>query len=331
MHGHAEGRRPFAGRWARAVFFVLVISLLVFSSSAARNPASRVYSATFAPSRAQADPVIAGAGDIACPSDIPTDRTCHQRATSDLLVAMNPTAVFNAGDDQYESGTLSAFLSYYGPTWGRLKAITHPVAGNHEYLTPGAAGYFDYFGPAAGDRSKGYYSLEVGAWHLIVLNSNCGELPAGTGADGCDEGSPQNDWLEQDLAASTSLCTLALWHHPRFSSGVHGNDTSMGSFWDDLYASGADVVINGHDHDYERFAPQDPAGGFDPASGIREFVVGTGGRHYDPWGIPQPNSQRRNRITYGVLKLTLHGSSYDWEFVPEAGQTFTDRGRSACH
>jgi hypothetical protein len=278
-----------------------------------------------------ADPIVAAAGDIACLSSIPTGMECHQQATSDLLVAMNPAAVFDLGDNQYQKGALTAYQTYYGPTWGRLFAVTHPAPGNHEYLTPGATGYFDYFGSLAGDPDKGYYSLDVGTWHVIVLNSNCAQLPPGTGADGCDEGSPQNDWLEQDLAASTAPCTLAIWHHPRFSSGMKGNQVITGPFWDDLYAAGAEVVLSGHDHVYERFAPQDPTGASDPTNGIREFVVGTGGKSHDPWSTFKPNSQKRNRLTFGVLQLTLHPASYNWQFVPESGGTFTDRGSTACH
>ena len=299
--------------------------LVAFFASTAR------LSAGATPGSGRADPVIAAAGDIACASSIPTDATCHQQATSDLLVAMNPSAVLDLGDNQYEKGALRAFQTYYDPTWGRLFSVTHPAAGNHEYQTPGATGYFEYFGSLAGDPDKGYYSLAIGTWHVIVLNSNCTQLPSGTGADGCDEGSPQNDWLELDLAANTAMCTMAIWHHPRFSSGTHGNALTVGAFWDDLYAFGADVVLNGHDHDYERFAPQDPNGAFNPASGIREFVVGTGGRSHDPWGPFQPNSQKRNRVTFGVLKLVLHPTSYNWQFVPEAGQTFTDSGKTSCH
>ena len=212
-------------------------------------------------------PLVAAGGDIACDpassrfaGGAGTSSSCRQRATSDLMLGRPLSALLVLGDIQYEEGTLSAFQASYHPSWGRLNSIVRPVPGNHEYETPGAAGYFDYFnGPGVqngpgGARGKGYYSFDVANWHIIALNSNCTE------AGGCEEGSAQNEWLEADLAAHPSTCTLAYWHHPRFSSGPHGNSTSVRPFWDDLYAAGADVVLNGHDHLYERFARQDPAG-----------------------------------------------------------------------
>jgi hypothetical protein len=283
------------------------------------------------PRASRDDPVIAAAGDIACASATPTPTTCHQQATSDLLVAMPLTAVLTLGDDQYEKGALGAYQAFYGPTWGRELAITHPAVGNHEYLTPGASGYFTYFGAAAGDATKGYYSVDIGTWHVVVLNSNCTEIDPGPALQGCAKGSPQESWLRQDLQSSTATCTMAVWHHPRFSSGTHGNDTQMQALWKDLYTSNADVLLVGHDHDYERFAPQNANGGPDPVRGIREFVVGTGGRSHDPFGVPKPNSEVRDNQTFGVLQLTLHPTSYDWVFVPEAGATFTDSGSTACH
>ena len=283
-----------------------------------------------------ADPVIAAAGDIACASSTSTGSgstaKCHQRQTSDLLVNAGLSRVLTLGDAQYEKGTLSGFNTYYGPTWGRVKPITFPSAGNHEYKTTGAKGYFDYFngvgafsGPA-GDRSKGYYSFDVGAWHLIALNSSdhCQMVS-------CAKGSPQESWLKADLAAHPTSCTLAFWHHPRFNSGHDGNATFMQSMFQDLYAANADVVLGGHAHDYERFAPQNPSGKLDKTRGIRQFVVGTGGAFFTSLGSPKPNSQVRSPSTYGVLKLTLHPTSYDWRFVPEAGKSFTDSGSDQCH
>jgi PKD repeat protein len=273
------------------------------------------------------DPVIAAAGDIACtPTSSTSATTCRQRFTSDLLVNAGLTAVLLAGDIQYESGQYEHFLQSYDPTWGRVNGITYPAPGNHEYKTPGATGYFGYFGAVAGDPSKGYYSFDIGSWHMIALNSNCGSV------GGCAAGNPQEQWLRADLAAHPAVCTLAYWHHPRFSSGSsHGNHTSMQPFWQALYDHGAEVVLSGHDHDYERFAPQTPTGAADPERGIREFVVGTGGKNLRSFGTPVANSQVRNSSTFGVLKLTLHPSGYDWQFVPEAGKTFTDSGSSACH
>ncbi len=277
------------------------------------------------------DPVIAGAGDIACDPANPnfnggagTANNCRMKATSDLLLGMNLNGVFVLGDNQYEDGAYDKFLQSYDPTWGRLKASTFPAVGNHEYLTAGASGYYTYFGAAAGDSTKGYYSYNLGAWHIVVLNSQCG--PVG----GCGVGSPQEQWLKADLAANSRQCTLAYFHHPRYSSGRWGNNLYTDAFWQELYAAHADVVLAGHDHDYERFALQNPNGQVD-AMGIREFVAGMGGSNHTPWITLQPNSEVRNNDTYGVLKLTLHPGSYDWQFVPEAGKTFTDSGSTACH
>ena len=271
------------------------------------------------------DPTIAAAGDIACdPGGKVTASACHQQATSDLLVSGGFTDVLTLGDNQYEKGALAAFQSSYDPSWGRVKSITHPAVGNHEYGTKTAAGYFTYFGAAAGPPGRGYYSYDLGAWHLISLNSNCGIVS-------CAAGSPQESWLKADLQSHPTSCTLAYWHHPRFSSGGHGNDIKTTPLWNDLYNAGADLVLVGHDHDYERFAPQTPDALPDPSFGIREFVVGTGGRSHYSFHSIKPNSQVRNSDTFGVLRLTLHVASYDWRFMPEAGKTFTDAGSADCH
>ena len=284
-----------------------------------------------------ADPVIAAAGDIACSptsssfnGGLGTATACHQKYTADLLGLSTLAGVLPLGDDQYEDGVLSAFLGSYDLTWGRFKGITYPTPGNHEYNTSGAAGYFDYFNGSgvadgrAGSRSQGYYSYDIGAWHLISLNSNCTVVS-------CAPGSAQEQWLRADLAAHPALCTLAYWHHPRFSSGSHGDSPLVQPLWQALYDGNADIVLSGHDHLYERFAPQTPTGAADSARGIREFVVGTGGRSHYGFGTPEPNSEMRNSNTFGILKLTLHAGSYDWAFVPEAGKTFTDFGSANCH
>jgi hypothetical protein len=278
------------------------------------------------PRAAAADPVIAAAGDIACGSGSGsgTKKSCHQMATSNLLTGAGLAAVLPLGDLQYERGALDAFQKFYEPSWGRVKSLTRPVVGNHEYGTRGAAGYFGYFGAAAGPAGKGYYSYDIGSWHLIALNSNCGSV-------GCRPGSPQLTWLKSDLASHPDSCTLAYWHHPHFSSGPHGDGGSTDDFWTAVYDGGADVVLGAHDHDYERFAPQTPQAVADPAYGIREFVVGTGGRSHYTIGSVKPNSQVRNDDTFGVLMLTLHRASYSWRFVPEAGATFTDSGTGNCH
>lgn len=246
-------------------------------------------------------------------------------ATSDLLLAGPTTNVITLGDNQYDIGALAAYQSSYQPSWGRLRDMTRPAPGNHEYGTTNAAGYYSYFGAAAGDPSKGWYSYEIGAWHLIALNSNCGEV------GGCGAGSPEETWLRQDLASHANQCTLAYWHHPRFSSGSHGNDTEFDAFWRALYDYNADVVMNGHDHDYERFAPQRPDASPDGARGIREFVIGTGGRSHYGFSAPVANSEVREANTFGIVELTLHSNSYDWRFRPVAGSTFTDSGSSTCH
>jgi hypothetical protein len=273
----------------------------------------------------RSDPVIAAAGDIACPPGRPIiPGECHQAATAALLARVRPTAVLPIGDDQYETGGLVAFRSAYGPTWGRFDAVVRPVPGNHEYERDNGTGYYAYYGARAGYRARGYYSYDLGAWHLIGLNSNCSVVS-------CAAGSAQVRWLRADLAAHRRRCTLAYWHHPRFSSGPHGNQQPVAPLWRALYSAGADVVLNGHDHDYERFASQTPAGRADARHGIREFVVGTGGRSHYPTLIPRANSQRRNSSTFGVLALTLHRDGYSWRFVPEAGGRFTDRGTGPCH
>jgi hypothetical protein len=286
------------------------------------------------------DPVIVAAGDIACDPADPsfaggqgTSDACQQAATADVATSVNPAAVLALGDLQYDCGGAGAFAASYDPTWGRLKSITHPVPGNQEYNTSGtdcpangtAYGYFQYFGNAAGPLLKGWYSFDLGAWHVIALNANCDFV------EGCDKGSAQYDWLQNDLASSTAACTLAFWHEPRFSSGSHNNDGQMDDVWKALYAAGVDVVLNGHDHLYERFAPQDPNQRADP-NGITEFIVGTGGEDHGPFDNSiEPNSQVRNASSFGVLEMTLHPSGYDWRFLPAAGSTFTDQGSANCH
>jgi hypothetical protein len=278
------------------------------------------------------DPVIAAAGDIACSAAqaarvrVTGNLTrCSMRETSDLLLTTPLTAVLALGDLQYESGKLRDFKREYRKTWGRVLAITHPTVGNHEYLTRGAAGYFAYFGRRAGSPGHGYYSYNIGAWHLISLNSNCVQVR------GCDAGSRQGRWLAADLRANRNRCTLAYWHHPRFSSGIHGDQPQTGPFWNALYAAGADVVLVGHDHDYERFVPLTPAGRPDRKRGIRQFVVGTGGKNRDRFKKVRSGSVRRSAKSFGVLMLTLHKTSYEWRFVATADSNFTDTGKGTCH
>ncbi len=266
------------------------------------------------------DAILAGAGDIADCADL-----SGAEATAKLLERI-PGTVMAVGDLAYSSGTAEQFANCYDKTWGRVKSRTRPAPGNHEFHSTGAAPYFDYFGAVAGDPKKGYYSYDLGAWHIIVLNSECDEL------GGCGSGSPQEKWLRSDLAAHPVACTLAYWHKPLFSSGAkHGNDLEIKPLWQALYEANADVVVNGHDHDYERFASQNPDGVRDPARGIREFVAGTGGKNTREFGQIESTSEAHNTGTFGILKLTLHAKSYDWEFIPIAGGTFRDQGTASCH
>jgi hypothetical protein len=268
---------------------------------------------------ASGDATLLAAGDIAGCSSSGDD------ATANLLATLSGT-IITAGDNAYESGTATEFQTCFDPTWGRFRDRIKPAPGNHEYLTAGASGYYGYFGAAAGDPAKGYYAFDLGSWRIYAINSNCSVV------GGCGVGSPQETWLRNDLAANPRSCVLAYWHHPRFSSGQHGSYVSYQPLWQDLYDAGAEIVVNGHDHDYERFAPQTPTGSVDATRGIREFVVGTGGKNHYPFsGTFIANSETHNDDTFGVLKLTLQPTAYRWEFIPEAGKTFTDSGSGACH
>jgi hypothetical protein len=292
---------------------------LAASLTGGSTPSANPRWPTGAPQQGASDPeVLLAAGDIAsCTSK-------GDEATAQLLKE-NPGTIATLGDNAYPAGTAGEFQSCYDPSCGRFIERTHPAPGNHEYATPGAGGYFQYFGAAAGEPGAGYYSYEIGTWHIIVLNSNCGLV------GGCGPGSRQERWLRQDLAAHPAACTLAYWHHPRFSSGPHGGTREVGPLWQALYENGVDVVLNGHDHIYERFAPQDPSGRADPDHGIRQFTVGTGGAEHYRAGPPVANSEVRNSDTFGVLKLTLDVGSYTWQFLPEPGKSFTDSGHGTCH
>ena len=301
-----------------------------FDGAGNRSARSSAVSGTTG-SPSSGDPVIGTAGDIACdPGDgrfnggAGISGACRELATSNILFGSNLAAVLPLGDNQYEDATWWKFMQSYDASWGRVFGLTHPVPGNHEYLTQGAAGYYTYFGSLAGDPTKGYYSFDIGTWHIIALNSECANI------GGCGAGSPEETWLRNDLSTHTNTCTLAYWHRPRFTSGFHGSDDTYALWWFDLFNAHTDIVLNGHDHDYERFAPQDDQQNPN-SNGIREFVVGTGGQEHEAFVAQAPNSQVFNGDTFGVLKLTLHPTSYDWQFVPEAGGTFTDSGTAACH
>jgi hypothetical protein len=257
--------------------------------------------------------VLVGAGDIAeCGVSGAVE-------TSYLLDQIEGT-VFAAGDNAYYQGTRDEYERCYGPTWGRHKARTRPIPGNHEYETPGASGYFSYFGAAAAPAAPGFYSYDLGAWHILALNSNIA----------IDAASAQLVWLRDDLAAHRSLCVLAYVHHPLFSSGRNGPSPHLRALWDVLHAGDVEVVVSGNDHNYERFAPLDPSGRPDAVHGIRQFVVGTGGAHLYPVPAPRPPSEAAAAV-WGVLKFTLRSLGYDWEFLPVAGESFRDSGTGACH
>ncbi|MEV6963824.1 metallophosphoesterase [Hamadaea sp. NPDC051192] len=306
--GRAFHTRAFAGGCVRV-------------APALRDPTSR-YAVDAVQSGSQslaaATVTVAAAGDIC-------GTACNQ--TDDLVAAMNPTAVITMGDQAYESGTLSEYNTNYNPTWGQFKAITYPVPGNHEYNTSGAAGYFDYFNGAgnqtgrAGDRSKGYYSFDVGDWHFVALNSNISTAA----------GSAQEQWLRTDLAATTKPCTAAFWHHPRFAKGNYGDNTAVRPLFQALYDNRADLVLNGHDHNYVRYAMSRPDGVKDTVNGVRELLIGTGGRAlYTSTSTTSATVEASNNATFGVGRLTLTATGYTAAFVPVAGRTYTDSVTGTC-
>ena len=286
---------------------------------------------------------VAAAGDIACDPNSPDYNNgrgayghCHQKATSDLVEEIDPDAVFALGDLQYQAGSLANFQASYDPTWGRFKNITYPVPGNHEYGSPGAEGYFAYFGSRATPQDpncvsdcRGYYSFDLGAWHVVALNVICTKLP---GNDGCSRRSAQNQWLEKDLksANKTTACTVVLMHEPRWSNS-HWQSPELNEFVKTMYRNGVDLILSGDSHSYERFAPQNPASKLDNNRGITQIVVGTGGAHFTGLNSPAPNSVVAKPRVFGVLKLTLQDGSYKWAFRADPSTPFNDSGSRACH
>ncbi len=338
-----RGRRAWLGALVVLVVATLVIGVVGLKpgsgqpSSAARASgtpgmasssgaagASPSAGGSASPGSAAASPsgqsvVLVGAGDIARCDANGDERTAK-------LVESQPGIVFTLGDNAYPSGSSTSFRDCYDPSWGRfLDRTAFAVAGNHDYYTGGGASFRAYFGRAAVRDGNTWYSADVGAWHVIVLDGNCGEV-----AGGCGRSSPQVRWLRADLAASDARCTLAMWHEPRFSSGLHGNDRAVAPFWDALYAAGAELVLNGHDHDYERFVPQDPAGRRDEATGITEVVVGTGGGDLRPFVTLSANTAAHASGVYGVAVLTLSADAWDLRFVSTRA-SITDHATGTCH
>jgi acid phosphatase type 7 len=305
---------------SRSVYLLGLLVICVSISAAKTGAMHRLQAAVPRTPEANQSPVVLlAAGDIADCTNL-----AGAEATAKILEE-NSGTVAAIGDLAYPDGTRENFKCY-DQTWGRVKDRTRPAPGNHEFHSQGATFYFEYLGKAAGDPKDGFYSYDLGAWHIVSLNSECAEI------GGCNEGSREEKWLRADLAAHPAACTLAYFHKPLFSSGAaHGNDPEVKPLFQALYDANADVVLGGHDHDYERFAPQDADGKADSARGIREFVVGTGGKSHRAFVAPLPNSEVRDNTAFGVLKLTLKSDNYDWKFIPEAGKTFTDSGNGQCH
>lgn len=321
-HGRGCGG-TLPSRFSRALAFIALAATAVACAACSRSSSSLAPSASGqapgafpapvpVPTAGAPDTVIAGAGDIArCGSE-------GAEATAKLLDRM-PGFVYLLGDNAYPGGTAEQYANCFGPTWGRHRSRTYPTPGNHDWDAGTGAPYFAYFGVAAGPAGMGYYSVDLGGWHILSLNSNVA----------AQAGSPQYEWARSDVSRNSSVCTLAMWHHPRFSSGRHGDNTQMNDIWRLLQSSAAEVVLSGHDHHYERFAPQNADGRADP-QGLRQFVAGTGGAELRAPLRVAANSEVRDGATNGVLKLTLHASSYDWEFVPVDGQSFRDFGSGSC-
>lgn len=287
------------------------------------------------------DPVVVGAGDVACsPTEASynagagTATACHMGATAQLVQSLNPASVLMLGDGQYNSGSLSDYRTSYGRSWGAFKSLTAPTVGNHEYGTTGAGGYFTYFGrlatprqPTCTSRCDGYYSYDVGAWHIVSINAECTRIDGG---NGCAVGSPQESWLKADLAAHSNACTLVYGHRPRWSSNSFAS-AAIAPLVADMYDAGVDIYLSGHAHSYERFAAQDPSGNADAANGIRQFVVGTGGENFTGFATTVANSQLRKTNIFGVMRFTLHPQGYDFRFVADPATPFSDSGSGICH
>jgi calcineurin-like phosphoesterase family protein len=266
---------------------------------------------------------LIGAGDIAA-CETQDDEATAALVEELLASAGGEARVFTAGDLVYPDGALENYQRCYGPSWGRFLDRTLAVPGNHDYYRGSLDGYFSYFGAAAGEDPLGRYEVEIGSWQVLVLNSTCDAV------GGCGAGSEQERWLRERLASAPTECTLALWHNPRYSSGHHGSYPGTDALWDALVEDGAELLITGHDHSYERFAPMDAEDALDPETGVRQFVVGTGGATLRSFNATLPNSEAR-AVVHGVLVLTLGDGAYTWEFVPTTPGAFADSGSGRCH
>ena len=326
----ASGFPVFARKIRDRRTALLLIAVLGCSTAQARVPA-----AEHVPQQGSSDSVVVlAAGDLVCGTMTPNGIPCFHPRTAALVKRLQPNALLLLGDLQYETGSRDDFAAFYDPAFGEFKSITYPTPGNHEYMTPGASGYYDYFNGVgadsgrAGSRRRGYYSFNLGAWHIVALNSNCLEISGGCGAR-----SPQANWLRADLAAHKAKCTLVFTHSARFSSGEHGNDEMLRDLWQVSYDGGVDVFLSGHEHIYERFSPQDARGRSDGARGIRAFIVGTGGKGTGRILREKPNSEIQGNRAIGVLSMTLRAEDYSWRFEPVAGLEgeLEDSGSAACH
>ncbi|MEO5986435.1 MAG: metallophosphoesterase [Candidatus Limnocylindria bacterium] len=307
-------RQSWLHRLASVVLIVVGLIAIAVLPTDTLTPSGTTPTAT-AGDPASTSAVLVGAGDIARCS------TTGDEETAALLEGIEGT-VFTTGDNAYSDGTTDDFASCYEPSWGRLMARTRPSPGNHDYHTPGGDGYYGYFGATAGPAGLGYYAYDLGDWRIYALNSNCDDPAVDCNA--------QLAWLQNDLASEPRACVAAYWHHPRFSSGRHGGHSYVQPLWETLHAAGAELILNGHDHDYERFAPMDPRGALDVDYGLREFVVGTGGAGLRDFLATEANSEVRSSDTHGVLRLDLRSDGYAWSFIPVSG-TFSDTGSGACH
>jgi len=305
---------------------LLLMAVMGCSTAQARVPAEEQ-----SPQGTADSVFVLATGDIVCGTQTPGGIPCYSPRTAALVKRLQPAALLLMGDLQYETGSADDFSAFFDPQFGEFKAITYPVPGNHEYFTPGAAGYFDYFNGVgadsgrAGSRRRGYYSFNLGAWHVVALNSNCVEI------GGCGARSQQANWLRADLVAHKSKCTLVFAHSARFSSGEHGNDELLRDLWQIMYDGGVDVYLSGHEHTYERFRPQDARGQSDEKRGIRAFIVGTGGKGLGRLLRPKPNSEILDNSSIGVLSLTLRAEDFSWRFFAVDDLPLDDTGSASCH